>query len=73
MITISQLSFVAPINDQVYHRSLLPEQRLGRLGNFFSSYSTDTLFENLTVFFQKDGGALKLYSKYGEGPVAEVR
>ena len=28
---------------------------------------------SLTLFFQKDGGALKLYSKFGEGPVAEVR
>ena len=28
--------------------------------------------ENLTIYLQKDGGALKLYSKYGEGPVAEV-
>ena len=44
----------------------------------FFSYNFNVGICDLTtktnqIFLQKDGGALKLYSKYGEGPVAKVR
>ena len=44
-----------------------------KVSSIFDGYHFGiVLQQNLTIFLQKDGGALKLYSKYGEGPVAEV-